>query len=227
MKKVLNYIILLIILILFLILFNFCLNIINNKIMQKDLYNKTMDTFNLDVCKNNTYKSSIKNYELKNEDVLENETIGYISFISLKNKPTGPINQGDYDDDQILAMKNGVSHDPKTAMPGQDENVVIAGHREMLFKNLKDLKNGDVILININNNIYLYEVYETKIVDPEKDLQNATNYIFEVGDSNTLTLYTCYPFEWYKAYPYRKVIKAKSISSYKANCSGGINDEAL
>ncbi len=176
------------------------------------------------ICQDDHYASSITNELLTNSDVGENETLGYIYFPTIGEDIKGIINQGNLNDGQLGAMRYGVAHDPTTSMPGENGNVVIAGHREALFKNLEYLQTGDLIVLNINNNIFLYEVDSIEIVDPVNDKEQALEEIFGDEDIEELTLYTCYPFEPWRAFPYRYVVHAKPVDTSDLACSGGIYD---
>lgn len=94
-------------------------------------------------------------------------------------------------------LKNGVIHLSGTAHPGEIGNVFITGHSSnyvwesgnynAVFALLNQLKNGDLITIKYNNNVFIYEVNDKKIVLPtDTSILNSSNL-------PTLTLMTCWP----------------------------------
>ena len=84
----------------------------------------------------------------------------------------------------------GPGHVTGTAIPGEHGNVVIGGHRDTHFRFLKDLKPGDLLLIEDRDRELIdYVVTETAVVDRER-----TDLLGDFGDDR-LTLITCYPFD--------------------------------
>jgi len=84
----------------------------------------------------------------------------------------------------------GPGHVTGTAMPGEHGNVVIGGHRDTHFRFLKDLKPGDLLLIEDRDRELIdYEVTSTEVVDRERG-----DLLRDFGDDR-LTLITCYPFD--------------------------------
>jgi sortase A len=113
-------------------------------------------------------------------------------------KLTTPVIEGD--DDRTL--KRAVGHLPDTALPWQDGNAAIAGHRDGLFRPLKDIRIGDEIRFRTSRQEYRYRVTDTSIVNPD-DLS-----VLE-PDAAALTLITCYPFRYVGNAPQRFVVRAK------------------
>jgi sortase A len=73
--------------------------------------------------------------------------------------------QGSRPEDEAL----GPIHDPDSAMPGEDGNVVIAGHRTTHgapFNRIDELKPGDVIQITTPRGRFTYIVDDSFIVPP-------------------------------------------------------------
>jgi len=108
-----------------------------------------------------------------------------------------------------------LGHIPGTAFPGQAGSVGVAGHRDRLFRGLKEIRESDLIQLETPDKNYFYEVASTQIVRP-KDvgvLKPA-----QTGDSE-LTLVTCYPFQYIGAAPYRFIVKARQVASVVS--SGG------
>lgn len=87
-------------------------------------------------------------------------------------------------------IRAAIGHMKKTALPGQEGNCVLAGHRGGIygefFKNIHKLKKGDTVaLTDLNGIIYTYMVYEQFIVEPQ-DIW----VVDEIG-GKTLTLVSC------------------------------------
>lgn len=87
-------------------------------------------------------------------------------------------------------LKLGPGHYPGTALPGQEGNVVISGHRTTYsrpFHDLDRLEPGDAIFIDTSEGTHAYRVSETLVVsadnaEPLRDTVDAR-----------LTLTTCHP----------------------------------
>lgn len=99
--------------------------------------------------------------------------------------------------DMQEALKDGVVHYPGTSLPGQTGNVVITGHSSYfpwdpgrfkdVFALLHDVVEGDKIVIYYNQDKYLYEVDNIKIILPEEiDVLKQT-------PDDRITLITCTP----------------------------------
>lgn len=104
-------------------------------------------------------------------------------------------------------LKYAVGHFEGTAFPGQMGNCAIAGHRSYTygeyFSRLDELKEKDLILIEVQGRTYQYEVTESFIVEPEA-LE-----VLEDSDKEQLTLITCTPK--YTA-THRLIIRAQLIN---------------
>jgi sortase A len=105
--------------------------------------------------------------------------------------------------DDSRTLKRAVGHLPDTPMPWTAGNSAIAGHRDGLFRPLKDVEIGDEIRFRTTREEYRYRVTKTAIVMPD-DL----SVLARQPDSATLTLITCYPFYYVGAAPQRFVVHA-------------------
>jgi sortase A len=119
-------------------------------------------------------------------------------------KLSTPVIEGD--DDQTL--ERAVGHLPDTPMPWENGNSAIAGHRDGLFRPLKDLKVGDEIHFRSTRDEFRYRVIKTSIVQPD-DVS-----VLGPRSKNTLTLITCYPFYYVGSAPKRFVVFAERESSF-------------
>jgi len=109
---------------------------------------------------------------------------------------------------QTLSIALG--HVPGTALPGEAGNVAVAGHRDTLFRGLRNVKAGDRIEFETaNGKTFVYEVQDTSIVNPT-DVG-----VLKAGPRKELTLVTCYPFNYVGSAPYRFIVKAREIDGDK------------
>ncbi len=100
-------------------------------------------------------------------------------------------------------LRRVVGHIPGTALPGQPGNVGLAGHRDTLFRPLKDLRIKDEIQFSTLNGDFRYVVESLVVVDP-----NNVG-VLAPSSENMLTLVTCYPFFYIGAAPKRFVVRAR------------------
>ena len=70
-------------------------------------------------------------------------------------------------------------------MPWEDGNSAIAGHRDGLFRPLKDIKVGDEIRFRTTRDEFRYRVDETSIVKPD-DVSVLRAAIATVADADHL-----------------------------------------
>lgn len=105
------------------------------------------------------------------------------------------------------SLRRAVGHIPGTALPGEDGNVGLAGHRDTFFRQLKDVKIDDEIQISTPLSNFNYQVVSLRIVDPE----NVA--VLAPSGENLLTLVTCYPFYFVGPAPKRWIVKARQVSS--------------
>jgi LPXTG-site transpeptidase (sortase) family protein len=108
-------------------------------------------------------------------------------------------------DDGTLA--HGAGHIEDTALPGDPGNFGIAGHRDTTFRPVRHLHVGDPLTIATANHIYRYRITRTMIVNPQ-DVSVLDN-----ADHPTLTLVTCYPFEFIGHAPRRFIVSADLIGT--------------
>jgi sortase A len=104
-------------------------------------------------------------------------------------------------------LKHAVGHLPDTAFPGEKGNVVLAGHRDTFFRDLKDVRESDEIDIITPDGTFKYLVVETMIVSPEQVE------VLESDGESILTLVTCYPFSYVGNAPKRFIVRAQQIFS--------------
>lgn len=89
-------------------------------------------------------------------------------------------------------LKYALGHMPETAAIGAVGNAVVAGHRGhsfgTYFSRLDEIVIGDEIKVTAGGKTYIYEVYETLIVEP-----NDLSVLRGSSAHQVLTLITCHP----------------------------------
>jgi len=101
-----------------------------------------------------------------------------------------------------LTLRRAVGHISGTALPGEQGNVAIAGHRDTFFRALRHIRKDHEITLTTLNGSYRYRVVATKVVEPE-DIE-----VLDGSDDAILTLVTCYPFDFVGHAPKRFVVRA-------------------
>ncbi len=101
-----------------------------------------------------------------------------------------------------LPLNRGVGRIENTAALGTVGNIGIAGHRDGFFRELKDLRVGDLIEVEALTGTSQYSVLEIRIVDPSEVS------VLAPADEAMLTLVTCYPFYFVGHAPQRYIVRA-------------------
>jgi len=99
-------------------------------------------------------------------------------------------------------LRRAVGHIPGTALPGQQGNAAIAGHRDTFFRGLRNILKDDEITLTTSNGTHRYRVDSTQVVEPE-DI-----WVLDHSDESILTLVTCYPFYFVGPAPQRFIVRA-------------------
>jgi sortase A len=102
-------------------------------------------------------------------------------------------------------LRRGSGHIEDTPFPGQPGNVGIAGHRDTTFRPLRNIRIGDPLEFTTADRLYRYRISKTLIVGPN-DV-----YVLDPTDQPTLTLVTCYPFEFVGHAPRRFIVQAQLV----------------
>ncbi|WP_318241670.1 class D sortase [Sporosarcina quadrami] len=128
----------------------------------------------------------------------DGQSIGILE-IPIINKEL-PIVQGTDED----SLKQGVGHYTGTVYPGQQDQILLSGHRDTAFTGLDKLKTGDSIIVKMQHGTFHYAVVGTEIVDADD-----TTVIRSTAPVEMLTLSTCYPFRYIGNAPERYIIYAE------------------
>jgi sortase A len=102
-------------------------------------------------------------------------------------------------------LRRGAGHIEGTPFPGAAGNVGIAGHRDTIFRPVRDLKLGDRLLLTTADRVLEYRISETKIVKP------ADVYVLDPTGRPMLTLVTCFPFKFIGNAPQRFIVHAELV----------------
>ena len=107
--------------------------------------------------------------------------------------------------DDHRTLRRAVGHIPGTAMPGQNGNSVLTGHRDTFFRPLRNIRLDDIVTLTTLQGEYRYRVLATQVVSPD----NVS--VLDAGRNEILTLITCYPFYFVGAAPNRFIVRTERI----------------
>ena len=141
----------------------------------------------VDVSDGNRDVSVLSDYE--NILNLDDGIMGYVEipYIAVRL----PIYHGESED----VLEKGAAHLEHTSFPigGENTHACISAHcgypTQQFFDNIDELKNGDVIIINVLNRTLKYAVIGTDVVEPDDSSKLEI-----VKSKDMLTLVTCYPY---------------------------------
>ncbi|MBN8234846.1 class D sortase [Halobacillus kuroshimensis] len=108
-------------------------------------------------------------------------------------------------DEDSLKRGVGMYVSEWTTTPDEKGHTVLSGHRETVFTNLGDIKQGDSLFYEYEQKRYEYKVEKTWITDADD-----RSVIVDKKDP-TLTLTTCYPFNFVGDAPERYIIQASLV----------------
>ena len=108
--------------------------------------------------------------------------------------------------DSQKILRRAVGHVPSTALPGEIGNSALAGHRDALFRSLRNIRLGDLVTFQTSEGEFRYEVNSVQIVSPDevKVLLPST--------AKELTLITCFPFSYVGSAPNRYIVRATQLA---------------
>jgi sortase A len=110
-----------------------------------------------------------------------------------------------YNGSEDLNLDRGVGRIKGMAWLGETGNLGIAGHRDGVFRGLKDIEKGDEIEVLSVFGVEKYEVSSINIVD----ISDVS--VLEPTPVKTLTLVTCYPFYHVGHAPQRYIVTAQAV----------------
>jgi sortase A len=106
------------------------------------------------------------------------------------------------------SLRRGAGWIRRTAGPGQAGNMGIAGHRDSHFRALQEIRKGDrIVLTTVDGLQNEYRVSWVSVVDPS-DVE-----VLEPTPAASLTLVTCFPFNYVGPAPRRFIVRAVQVSA--------------
>jgi sortase A len=106
-----------------------------------------------------------------------------------------------------LTLLYSIGHVEGTSFPGEPGNAALAGHRDSLFRKLKDVEPGDRIHIVTPDGAFEYRTSRTDVVE------RSDTEVLDPTEQATLTLVTCYPFHAIGPAPRRFIVRAFLVTS--------------
>jgi sortase A len=102
-------------------------------------------------------------------------------------------------------LRGSAGHVPGSALPGESGNAAFAAHRDTFFGPLRDVRRGDEIAVTTAQGEFRYVVSGMRVVDPS-DVS-----VLRASTEPTLTLITCYPFDYIGSAPRRFIVTARLV----------------
>jgi sortase A len=102
-------------------------------------------------------------------------------------------------------LRRAVGHLPSSAMPGDVGNVALAGHRDTFFRPLRKIGPGDAITLKTYDGDFEYRVESVEVVSP------SNIEVLKSTEARTLTLITCFPFNYIGSAPNRFIVRATQL----------------
>ncbi|MDQ0859434.1 class D sortase [Bacillus sp. V2I10] len=99
-------------------------------------------------------------------------------------------------------LEKGVGHFAESVLPGENDNSVLSGHRDTVFKRLGEVGEGDLLIVRTAAGEFIFKVQKVRIVDEDDRT------VIVPKPRATLTVSTCYPFEFIGSAPERYVLVA-------------------
>jgi sortase A len=106
------------------------------------------------------------------------------------------------DGDDEGTLKTAAGHLPDTPLPWEFGNSAIAGHRDTFFRPLREVHANDRVRLVTPQGTFHYVVARLRVVEPDDVSVLATS------DRSSITLVTCYPFNYIGQAPKRFIVQA-------------------
>ena len=103
------------------------------------------------------------------------------------------------------SLRLGPGHLEGSALPGEPDNCIIAGHRDGPFRRLGSARPGDIVEIADRARVSRYRVESIETV-PKDDLRPLSP-----SSEPVLTLITCFPFRYVGKAPNRFIVRASLL----------------
>ncbi|MFP5111338.1 class D sortase [Bacillaceae bacterium C204] len=122
-----------------------------------------------------------------------------------KLKASLPIYHGTDEDE----LEKGVGHFAGSVLPGEKDNSVLSGHRDTVFHRLGSVGKGDLLIVSTSAGKFTYKVRKVRIVAADDRT------VIVPKPRATLTVTTCYPFNFIGKAPKRYILVSTLIKSEK------------
>lgn len=129
----------------------------------------------------------------------QGEMIGNLSIPKLEANL--PIYHGTDEDE----LEKGVGHFAGSVLPGEKDNSVLSGHRDTVFRKLGEVGKGDLLVVSTEAGEFTYKVRKVRIVDADDRT------VIVPKPRATLTVTTCYPFNFIGDAPQRYILVADLV----------------
>lgn len=145
-----------------------------------------------------------RNFIQKDEEFIpiDGETVGLLVIPRINAEL--PIVEGTSEDE----LEKGVGHYKGTAYPMQNDQIVLSGHRDTVFRRMGELEIGDSFIVKLPYGSFEYKIESTKIVDA-----NDRSIIKSTAPEEELVVTTCYPFTYVGDAPDRYILTAKPVEN--------------
>jgi sortase A len=165
-------------------------------------YQSSEDTYTASAADKTDKDSSGKNI-LYSERPKKGEEIGNLYIPELEANL--PIYHGTDEDE----LEKGVGHFAGSVLPGENDNSVLSGHRDTVFRKLGEVGKGDLLVVSTSAGEFTYKVRKVRIVDADDRT------VIVPKPRATLTVTTCYPFDFIGDAPDRYILVASLVKSEK------------
>ncbi|MGM0896559.1 MAG: class D sortase [Bacillota bacterium] len=108
-------------------------------------------------------------------------------------------------DEATLEQGVGMYVSEWTTTPDQQRHTVLSGHRDTVFTGLEEVEQGDSVFLEYEGQRYEYAVEKMWITDADDRT------VIVDKDEATLTLTTCYPFDYIGYAPDRYIIQGSLV----------------
>ncbi|GEK58974.1 hypothetical protein CHL76_06720 [Marinococcus halophilus] len=105
-------------------------------------------------------------------------------------------------DDESLDQGVGMYVSEWTTTPAESRHTVLSGHRDTVFTGLDNLEDGNSLIVEYDDTQYVYRLQKTWVTDAED------RSVIVDKEEPTLTLTTCYPFDYIGSAPDRYIVEA-------------------
>lgn len=126
----------------------------------------------------------------------------FANLIIPRLKESMPIIEGTDEDD----LSHGVGHYQRSVLPGEPDNSVLSGHRDITFQRLGELKKGDQLQVATKQGTFVYRIDKIWITHANDQS------VIVPHKEPTLTLTTCYPFGYFGSAPDRYIVQGKLMA---------------